>query len=50
MAAQAAKEKLIEAVAEKMEVNVEELEAKNRRIYVRGNPTCTCARHHQCRL
>lgn len=38
MAAQSAKEKLLEAVAEKMEVRAEELEAKNRRIYVKGSP------------
>jgi 4-hydroxybenzoyl-CoA reductase alpha subunit len=38
LAAQAAKEKLFEAVAEKMEVNTEELEAKNRRIYVKSSP------------
>jgi CO/xanthine dehydrogenase Mo-binding subunit len=37
-AAQAAKEKLFEAVAEKMEVKFEELEAKHRRIYVKGSP------------
>jgi 4-hydroxybenzoyl-CoA reductase subunit alpha len=37
-AAQAAKEKLFEAVAEKMEVSIEELEAKNRRINVKGSP------------
>jgi 4-hydroxybenzoyl-CoA reductase subunit alpha len=38
IASQEAKEKLFEAVAEKMEVNVKELEAKNRRIYVKGSP------------
>ena len=38
IAAQAAREKLFEAVAEKMEVGVEELEARNRRIYVKGSP------------
>jgi 4-hydroxybenzoyl-CoA reductase subunit alpha len=38
MAAFAAKEKLFEAVAEKMEVDFKDLEAKNRRIYVKGNP------------
>jgi 4-hydroxybenzoyl-CoA reductase alpha subunit len=38
IAAQGAKEKLFEAVAEKMEVNVGELEAKNRRIQVKGSP------------
>ena len=38
IAAQAAKEKLFEAVAEKMEVNIEELEARNRRISVKGSP------------
>ncbi len=35
MAARAAKEKLFEAVAEKMETTVEELEARNHRIYLR---------------
>ena len=38
IAAQAAKEKLFEAVAEKMEVSAQELEAKNRRIYVKNDP------------
>ena len=38
MAARAAKEKLFEAVAEKMEAKIDELEAKDRRIYVRGAP------------
>jgi len=38
IAAQAAKEKLFEAAAEKMEIRIEELEAKNRRIHVKGNP------------
>ncbi len=38
IAAQAAKEKLFEAVAEKMEIKVEDLETKNRRIYVKGSP------------
>jgi 4-hydroxybenzoyl-CoA reductase alpha subunit len=38
IAAQAAREKLFEAVAEKMEVEIEELEGKNRRIYVKGSP------------
>ena len=38
MAAQAAKEKLFEAVAEKMETNPRDLEARDRRIYVRENP------------
>jgi 4-hydroxybenzoyl-CoA reductase alpha subunit len=38
MAAKAAREKLFEAVAEKLETEVEELAAKNRRIYVKGNP------------
>jgi 4-hydroxybenzoyl-CoA reductase subunit alpha len=38
MAAYAAKEKLFEAVAEKMEANIEELEAKDRRIYFKGSP------------
>jgi 4-hydroxybenzoyl-CoA reductase subunit alpha len=36
-AAQAAKQKLFEAVAEKMEVSTEDLEAKDRRIYVKGS-------------
>ncbi len=38
IAAQDAKEKLFEAVAEKMEVNADELETKNRRIQVKGSP------------
>jgi 4-hydroxybenzoyl-CoA reductase subunit alpha len=38
MAAHAAKEKLFEAVAEKMEVNIKDLEAKNRSIYIKGSP------------
>jgi 4-hydroxybenzoyl-CoA reductase subunit alpha len=38
IASQEAREKLFEAVAEKMEVNVKELEARNRRIYVKGSP------------
>jgi len=38
VAAKAAKEKLLEAVAEKMETHAEELEAKNHRIFVKGNP------------
>jgi 4-hydroxybenzoyl-CoA reductase subunit alpha len=38
MAAQAAKEKLFETVAEKMETNPRDLEARDRRIYVRENP------------
>jgi len=38
MAARAAKEKLFEAVAEKIETNPRELEARERRIYVRENP------------
>lgn len=38
MAAHAAKEKLFEAVAEKMEVSSEDLEARNHRIYVKGSP------------
>lgn len=38
MAAQAAKEKLFEAVAEKLEVDIHELEARNRRIYLKSQP------------
>ncbi|MDI7258717.1 MAG: molybdopterin-dependent oxidoreductase [Thermodesulfobacteriota bacterium] len=38
MAAHEAKEKLFEAVAEKLEVEINELEAKDRRIYVKGQP------------
>jgi 4-hydroxybenzoyl-CoA reductase subunit alpha len=38
MAAYAAREELFEAVAEKMEVRIDELEARNRRIYFKGNP------------
>ena len=38
MAARAAKEKLFEAVAEKIEATMEDLEARNRRIYVKGSP------------
>ncbi len=38
MAARAAKEKLFEAVAEKMETPVEELEARDHRIFSKGNP------------
>lgn len=38
MAAKAAKEKLLEAIAEKMEVSPGELEMKNRRIFLRENP------------
>jgi 4-hydroxybenzoyl-CoA reductase subunit alpha len=38
MAAYAAKMKLLEAVAEKMEVDIGELETKDRRIYVKGSP------------
>jgi 4-hydroxybenzoyl-CoA reductase subunit alpha len=38
MAAYAAKEKLFEAVAEKMEINSKDLEARNRRIYVKDSP------------
>ncbi len=38
MAARAAKEKLLEAIAEKMEVSPGELEMKNRRIFLRENP------------
>ena len=39
LAAQAAKKKLFEAVAEKMEVSAEDLEARDRRIYVKGSPS-----------
>ncbi|OGP77214.1 MAG: hypothetical protein A2V86_00705 [Deltaproteobacteria bacterium RBG_16_49_23] len=38
MAARDAREKLFEAVAEKLEANVNELEAKDGRIYIKGNP------------
>jgi 4-hydroxybenzoyl-CoA reductase subunit alpha len=38
LAALAAKEKLFDAAAEKMEVNPEDLELRNRRIYVKGSP------------
>jgi 4-hydroxybenzoyl-CoA reductase alpha subunit len=38
MAAYAAKEKLFEAVAEEMEIDSKDLEAKNRRIYIKGSP------------
>jgi 4-hydroxybenzoyl-CoA reductase alpha subunit len=38
MAARAAREKLFEAVAEKMEAKAEDLEAANRRIFIKGNP------------
>ena len=38
MAARAAKEKLLEAVAENMETRVEDLESKNHRIYVKDAP------------
>lgn len=38
MAASAAKEKIFEVVAEKLEANREDLEARNRRIYVKGSP------------
>lgn len=38
MAAQAAKEKLLEAIAEKMEVSPIELEMKNRKIFLKENP------------
>lgn len=38
IAARAAKEKLFEAVAEKMESNIRDLEAKDRRIFVKENP------------
>jgi 4-hydroxybenzoyl-CoA reductase alpha subunit len=38
MAAHAAKQKLFEVVAETLEARVEDLEARNRRIYVKGTP------------
>jgi len=38
IAAQTAKDKLFEAVAEKMEAKIEDLEAKGRRIYIKGSP------------
>ena len=38
MAARAAKQKLFEVVAETLEARVEDLEARNRRIYVKGTP------------
>jgi len=38
MAANAAKRKLFEAVAEKLEANIDDLEARNHRIYVKGSP------------
>jgi len=38
MAAQAAKEKLFETVAEKLEVDIHELEARDRRIYLKNQP------------
>jgi 4-hydroxybenzoyl-CoA reductase subunit alpha len=38
MAARAAKEKLFEAVADQMETAVDELEAGDRRIHIKGNP------------
>jgi 4-hydroxybenzoyl-CoA reductase alpha subunit len=38
MAAQAAKEKLFEAAAEKMEVAIEDLEIKDHRLFVKGSP------------
>jgi len=38
VAAKVAKEKLFEAVAEKMEVDVKDLEAKGHRIYLKGSP------------
>jgi 4-hydroxybenzoyl-CoA reductase alpha subunit len=38
MAARAAKEKLFEAVAEKLESNTRDLEAKDRQIFIKGNP------------
>jgi 4-hydroxybenzoyl-CoA reductase subunit alpha len=38
MAAHAAKEKLFMAAAERMEANMEDLEARDRRIYVKGTP------------
>ena len=38
MAASEAKEKLLEAVAEKLEVDIHELEARDRRIYLKNQP------------
>jgi len=38
MAARSAKEKLLEAIAEKMEVTPGELEMKNRRVFLKENP------------
>jgi 4-hydroxybenzoyl-CoA reductase subunit alpha len=38
MAAQVAKEKLFEAVAEKLEVDIHQLEARDRRIYLKNQP------------
>ncbi len=38
MAAQSAREKLFEAVAEKLEVDIHELESRDRRIYVKNQP------------
>jgi len=38
MAAGAAKEKLFEAVTEKMEANIEDLEIKDHRIFIKGSP------------
>jgi CO/xanthine dehydrogenase Mo-binding subunit len=38
LAAAEAKQKLFEAVSEKLETNASDLEAKDRRIYVKGNP------------
>jgi 4-hydroxybenzoyl-CoA reductase alpha subunit len=38
MAAYAAKEKLLEAVAEKMEATLEDLEIKDHRIFIKGSP------------
>ncbi len=38
MAARAARDKIFEAVSEKMEVNPQDLEARDERIYVKGSP------------
>jgi 4-hydroxybenzoyl-CoA reductase alpha subunit len=38
MAAHAARQKLFEVVAEKLEANVEDLEARDRRIFIKGTP------------
>ncbi len=38
MAAQSAKRKLLEAVAEKLEANIDDLETRDHRIYVKGSP------------